>query len=121
MNHKGTITSYIIGFILSLVLTFAAFIPVFLHQTSHHLSFSHELLLPLIIGLAFIQLVVQLVFFLHLGRESKPYFNLIFLFVTAGMIFIVVVGSLWIMTHLNYNMSPEKMNTYLMKDEGYRK
>lgn len=121
MNHKGSFLAYIVGFVLSLLLTLGAFIPVFLHQTSRHQAFPHEILLPLIFVLAFLQLFVQLLFFLHLGREERPWYNAIFLILTTGMIVIVVVGSLWIMHHLNYNMTPHDMSNYLMEDEGYHK
>ena len=101
MSHKAQVTSYIVGFFLSLVLTLGAFL--------------------FIIVLAFVQLGVQLLFFLHLGREKKPWYNAFFLIITSGMIFIVIVGSLWIMHHLNYNMTPQNMEHYLMEDEGYQK
>lgn len=117
--NKTALKSYIIGYLLSLVLTAAAFIPVFIHQNTRHLAFSHELLIPLLLGLALIQLVVQLFFFLHLGREAKPYYNAIFLFATVGMILLVVVGSIWIMDHLNNNMTPASMDQHIINDEGY--
>lgn len=110
--NKSALRSYIIGFGLSLFLTFAAFIPVILNL------FSKDVLLLLIVLLALVQLMVQLLFFLHLGREKKPYFNAMFLFFTAGMIILVIVASIWIMNHLNYSMTPSSMNEYLIKDEG---
>jgi cytochrome o ubiquinol oxidase operon protein cyoD len=103
---------------LSLILTLAAFIPVFIHTNTSHMSFPHELLIPYLIVLALIQLVIQLVFFLHFGREEKPYFNALFLFYITGMILIVVIGSIWIMTHLNYNMTSAGMEKHLINDEG---
>ena len=38
-----------------------------------------------------------------------------------GIILIVVVGSIWIMDHLNYNMmaSPADMNTYIQSQDGF--
>ena len=121
MSHKAQVTSYIVGFFLSLVLTLGAFIPVWLYQNVHSTVFSQQILFLFIIVLAFVQLGVQLLFFLHLGREKKPWYNAFFLIITSGMIFIVIVGSLWIMHHLNYNMTPQNMEHYLMEDEGYQK
>jgi cytochrome o ubiquinol oxidase operon protein cyoD len=57
-----------------------------------------------IMGLAFLQALVQLVCFLHLGSETSPFWNtLLFLFMLAIML-IVVVGSVYIMYNLNYHM-----------------
>jgi hypothetical protein len=33
----------------------------------------------------------------------------------------VVVGSIWIMHHLNYNMMPTQMDSFLIQDEGFGK
>jgi plastocyanin len=51
-----------------------------------------------------LQMVVQVVFFLHIGRERGPRFNLWFLLATVGAIVVVVGASLWIMGHLHANM-----------------
>jgi len=53
---------------------------------------------------AIIQIVVHLVFFLHMNTSSEERWNLVALLFTAVIIFIVVVGSLWIMYNLNLNM-----------------
>ena len=92
---------------------------VLIHTTSYHETISHEVLIPLIIGIALVQLVVQLIFFLHLLNESKPRWNLIFFISTIGIILIVVVGSVWIMNHLNYNMMPMQMNKYIQSQDGF--
>jgi cytochrome o ubiquinol oxidase operon protein cyoD len=118
---QGSLRSYLIGFILSLLLTFAAYIPVVMHQNSQHEFLAHEFLIPFVIILAFVQLVVQLLFFLHMGQESKPRWNLGIFLSTIGIVFIVIIGSIWIMTHLNYNMTPQTMNKYIIHDEGIQK
>jgi cytochrome o ubiquinol oxidase operon protein cyoD len=112
MDHKKLLQAYIIGFILSIILTLT---PYFL--VVNHITTSNTLLI-LILGLAFIQLIVQLAFFLHLGREPKPKWNLVFFISTVGIVFIVVGGSLWIMNHLNYNMMPTQMDQQILQDEG---
>lgn len=122
MNQKhlepGTFSLYFIGFIISVFLTILAFLLVNLQVKSDHLLIEHGLLTAIVIGLALVQLMVQLIFFLHLGQESKPRWNLIMVISTAGVIFILVVGSLWIMNHLNYNMTPDQMNQQIINDEG---
>ena len=68
--------------------------------------------------LAITQLLVQLVFFLHIDKERKPRWNLAVLLFAALIVFIIVGGSLWIMYHLNYNMSPQQMNQYMLQQDG---
>jgi cytochrome o ubiquinol oxidase subunit IV len=110
--HRGNLRSYSTGFILSLILTFAAYILVVENV------FSGWVLFSALVGLAISQLLVQLIFFLHLGSESKPRWNLlVFLFMLLVLI-ILVFGSLWIMNNLNYhNMSPSDTNKYVEDEE----
>ncbi len=86
------------GFVLSLVLIIAAYFIVVEHLLTGWL------LIVSIVGLGAVQAVAQLVFFLHLGMETKPRWDLlIFLF----MVFIIIVllgGSMWIMRSLDYNI-----------------
>jgi cytochrome o ubiquinol oxidase operon protein cyoD len=74
-------------------------------------------LVAVIVGLAIIQLFVQLFFFLHLGEESKPRWNLMVLLFAAMVVIIVVFGSLWIMNNLNYNMMPDMNNKTELQDQ----
>lgn len=108
----ATATSYVIGFVLSLVFTL---IPYYLVVQK---SFSANALVATIIGFAVLQLVIQVVFFLHLGREKKPHWNLLFLISTIGIILVVVGGSLWIMNHLHYNMSAVDVTNKVANDEA---
>ncbi|WP_116439340.1 cytochrome o ubiquinol oxidase subunit IV, partial [Klebsiella pneumoniae] len=55
-------------------------------------------------GMAVIQVIVHLVYFLHMNTSSEERWNLVALLFTAMIIGIVVVGSLWIMYNLNINM-----------------
>src|SRR5690242_13725341 len=118
MDHDAvashtTFKSYVIGLILSLVLTLGAYFLV-----SEQLLTSNALVFT-ISGAAFVQAVVQLYFFLHLGQEKKPHWNaLVFSFMVL-VLAIVVVGSLWIMYHLNYNMTPTiDVKTFLKQQRG---
>ena len=97
-THKrehGTVRSYVIGFILSLVFTI---IPYYLVVEK---VVSGKVLLGTILGFGLLQMIVQVVFFLHLGREKKPYWQRYFLVGTIGGILVVVGGSIWIMSHLH--------------------
>lgn len=111
-TEHGTTTSYIVGFILSLVFTIIPYILIV-----HHLI-SGMALLATILGFAVLQMIVQVVFFLHLGREKKPYWQSSFLVSTVGIILVVVVGSLWIMHNLHYNMTPTDASKKLVNNEA---
>jgi len=117
--HKGLLKSYVIGFLLSIILTLGAYFPVEMHVNSDHKMYSHILLIMFIVSLAFIQMVIQLLFFLHLGKEAKPRWKT-FMFVSfISVVLIVVVASIWIMTHLNYNMSLVQFNNLMKYGEGF--
>jgi cytochrome o ubiquinol oxidase operon protein cyoD len=111
-NLRSMFWAYTAGFILSLVLTVAAYGMVTMKL------FPSDLLTSSILVLAMLQLFVQLFFFLHLGRDPKTRWNVVFFIATAGMIFIVVIGSMWIMSHLNYNMMPGEVEEHMMEDEA---
>ena len=111
-EQHGSPQSYIIGFVLSLILTFASYFLV-VGGVMDDMT-----LIVVLLVLAFIQLTVQLVYFLHLGQEKKPRWNLYFFLLTALTILTVVIGALWIMQHLNANMMPEQVEEYIIQDEG---
>lgn len=111
-SEHGTMNSYIVGFVLSLIFTA---IPYYL-VVSH--AISGNILLATILLFAVLQMFVQVIFFLHLGRERGPRWQLVFFAGTVGIILMVVVGSLWIMSHLHYNMAPADTAKKLVEKEG---
>jgi cytochrome o ubiquinol oxidase subunit IV len=111
-KEGGSMRSYTTGFIISIGLTIAAYLLVTQKAlTGWNLSYA-------IIGLAVIQLFVQLFFFLHLGRGPNRKWNFVTLILMLIIVFIVVAGSLWIMHNLNYHMSPQQMNLYMRQQDG---
>ncbi len=114
----GSYVSYSVGFLLSLFITIDAYLLV-----SHQDQLIHGgLTVATIITLAIAQLFVQLICFLHLGRGSKPRWNLIAFCFAALVVLIVVFGSIWIMSNLNYHaMSPADTNSYVSHDEGIKR
>lgn len=114
----GTVRSYTAGFIASLILTAIAYLLV-----SKERLRGWALIFALA-GLAVVQLLVQLIFFLHLGRESRPRWNLQVLVFAVGVVVIIVFGSLWIMKNLEYNhshsLTPSQADKFLIQDEGYK-
>lgn len=111
--ERGTTTSYVVGYLLSLVFTA---IPFYLVVNK---TITGNMLLATILGFAVLQMAVQIFFFLHLGRGPKPLYNVAFFVSTVGIILVVVLGSVFIMDHLNYNMmGPKATTTKLAQDEG---
>lgn len=110
--EHGTTRSYVVGFILSLIFTA---IPYWLVVDQ---VVTGNVLLGIILGFAFLQMLVQVIFFLHLGRERKPRWQLYFFIGTAGGILTVVVGSIIIMSHLHHNMAPVEASKKLVEKEG---
>lgn len=117
-STNGSIRSYSIGFILSLILTLGSYFTVISYMNSWIESFPVELIIALVMCFAVAQLFVQLIFFLHLGFEKGTKWNLLFFVLTVGIILIIVLGTIWIMYHLNYNMMPHQMEEYLLWKEG---
>ena len=105
--------SYIVGFVLSLITTLISYYLV-VNQL-----WPKEMLIYIVMGIAVLQLVIQLVFFLHLGRGGR--WKLVTFAFAVLVVLIVVVGSLWIMHNLDYNMmhmSPDQMDQYMKANEG---
>lgn len=111
-GEHGTTRSYIIGFILSLIFTIIPY-----HLVVNEVL-SGNALLTTILGIAVLQMFIQIFFFLHLGRGPKPFYNVVFFFATAGIIVIVISASLFIMSNLYHNMSPGEVARKKAQDEG---
>lgn len=101
---------YVIGFVLSLLLTASAYGAV------TEQWFTGAALIGLIVVLAVVQVLVQLFFFLHLGHETKPRWKLVVFGFMLLVLGIVVIGTLWIMQNLNYHMMPShEVDTYMIE------
>jgi cytochrome o ubiquinol oxidase operon protein cyoD len=95
---KNALKNYVIAFIASLSLTSLAFYLVI------QKNFSNDFILGIIVALAVIQMIIHIVYFLHLHLSSKLYWNVCALIYTLILICIIVGTSIWIMIHLNENM-----------------
>lgn len=100
----GTRTSYLIGFGLSVVLTV---IPFWLVMTGALGSMAATAVI--IFGLALVQIVVHVVYFLHLDTKAEGGWNLMAFLFTVVVLSITIGGSTWVMFHLNSNMMPAAM------------
>ena len=97
----GSRQSYLIGFGLSVILTV---IPFWLVMT--HALGNDRVTALVIMGLAAVQIVVHIFFFLHVDGKSEGGWTMMALIFTVVMVMIVLAGSLWVMYNLNANMMP---------------
>ncbi|NBU33938.1 cytochrome o ubiquinol oxidase subunit IV [bacterium] len=111
-SEHGTVKSYVIGFLLSLLFTFIPYVIV-VNQVV-----TGTKLLITILGFGVIQAIIQVTFFLHLGRGPKPNWNQFFFVSTIAIILIVVGGSIIIIQNLHYNMSPQDKVKKIANDEN---
>lgn len=111
ISYDKAILRYVLGGILAGLTTLIVYCAVTYHWLEGPLLAAFALLL------AGIQLMIHLVFFLHLDRERGARWNTVSLLFTASTALVIILGSLWIMMNLNYNMgmSPEQMNDYMIK------
>ncbi len=97
----GTRRSYLTGFALSVVLTA---VPFWLVMTGALAS--NQVTALVIMAFAFVQVIVHMIYFLHLNTRSEGGWNMMALIFTVVLVVITLVGSLWVMYHMNVNMMP---------------
>ena len=120
-HHDAPIKTYLAGYALALALTAAAFVLVSAYRASDSEIMSRGLLLVCLGLLAGFQLIIQSVFFLHLSAERRARLTLVSTLFTVLVVLTIVVGSLWIMHNLNYNMMPRDVDQYVQQEENIHK
>ena len=105
----GTFRSYMTGFILSVILTA---IPFYLVMAG--VFESKALTAVLVMLIAAVQIVVHMIYFLHMNPKSEGGWTMMALIFTLVLVAIALAGSLWVMHHLNANMMP--MSPEMMKN-----
>ena len=105
----GTFRSYVTGFILSVILTA---IPFWLVMAG--VFESRLVTAALIMGFGAVQIVVHMIYFLHMNTKSEGGWTMLALIFTLLLVAIALAGSLWVMHHLNVNMMP--MSPEMMKN-----
>jgi len=105
-DHHGieiphaSMRDYGIGFGLSVLLTA---IPFALVMTG---ALSGALTAVVILSLAVVQIIVHMVYFLHMSPKAEGGWSMVALIFTIIVVFIMLAGSLWVMSHLHDNMMP---------------
>ena len=98
-NH-GSFKGYMIGFGLSVILTA---IPFALVMTG---ALPTNATAMIVMGAAAVQIVVHMIYFLHMNSKSEGGWTMMALIFTIVIVVICLAGSLWVMYHLNTNMMP---------------
>src|SRR5438045_6665786 len=96
----ANVLSYTAGLGLAILATIGSFI---VSQTN--LLWAPGIPVGLVV-LAFAQIGIHLVFFLHLGSASDNTNNILALAFGMLIVFLVITGSIWIVANLNSNMMP---------------
>ncbi len=100
-HAHGTFSTYMLGFVLSVVLTA---IPFWLVMSGALPS--KQITALVIMAFAVVQIVVHMIYFLHMNTKSENGWSMMALIFTIVMVVIALSGSLWVMNHLNSNMMP---------------
>ncbi|QRX82407.1 cytochrome o ubiquinol oxidase subunit IV [Glaciimonas sp. PAMC28666] len=100
----GSLRTYVTGFVLAVILTAIPFWlvigKVFDKSSTTGL---------VVLGFAAVQIVVHMVYFLHMNTKSEGGWSMLALIFTVMLVFIMLSGSVWVMYHLNHNMMPGVM------------
>ena len=115
---EKNVQSYVAGFAFSVALTMGAFALVWAYRASDGQVYSRGWLIAFLTMLAIVQLMVQALFFLHVSAERRVRLNLYSAVFTVMVVLAIVLGSIWIMQNLDYNMGPHNTTEYVQHEEG---
>jgi len=99
--HEGTLRGYLTGFVLAAILTIIPFWLVMGHAIE-----SRQVVILVVLGLAVVQIVVHMIYFLHMNTHSESGWNMLALIFTLVLVVIVLGASIWVMYNENANMMP---------------
>ncbi|UXU76613.1 MULTISPECIES: cytochrome o ubiquinol oxidase subunit IV [unclassified Paracoccus (in: a-proteobacteria)] len=101
-HAHGSRADYIKGFLLSVILTAIPFAIVMSGGFD-----SRGLTALVVIGFAVVQILVHMVYFLHMTGSQEEGWTLMSTIFTVVVVVILLAGSLWVMYHMNTNMMPQ--------------
>lgn len=99
-RFRTRLRSYLLGLVLATMLTIASF-----WAAGTGLVYGPGIPM-LLAALAIAQMGIHLVFFLHITTDPDNTNNALALAFGVLIVFLVITGSLWIMSHLNHAMMP---------------
>ena len=92
---------YVVGFLLAVVLTAIPFWLVMAKVLP-----TPGLTAAVILAFAAVQIVVHMIYFLHMNSKIESGWSMLALIFTGALVLIMLAGSIWVMFHLNANMMP---------------
>lgn len=101
VHGHGSFKDYVTGFVLSVILTAIPFWLVMADVIGDKLITG-----IVILGFAIVQIVVHMIYFLHMNTKSEGGWTFLALIFTVTIVVITLCGSIWVMHHLNTNMMP---------------
>jgi cytochrome o ubiquinol oxidase subunit IV len=100
IGYHATMRDYVIGFVLSVILTAIPFWLVMGKVLAPGLTGA------VILAFAGVQMLVHMIYFLHLNAKAEGGWTMLALLFTIALVIIMLAGSIWVMYHLNGNMMP---------------
>lgn len=97
----GSFKGYVTGFVLSVILTAIPFWLVMGNVIGNPIWTG-----IVIMAFAAVQIVVHMIYFLHMNTKSEGGWTILALIFTLTLVVITLAGSIWVMHHLNKNMMP---------------
>ncbi|MDR0212855.1 MAG: cytochrome o ubiquinol oxidase subunit IV [Comamonas sp.] len=98
----STFSGYMWGFVLSIILTAIPFWLVMSNVISDRAT-----AVMVLGGFAVVQILVHMVFFLHMNGKIEGGWTLLSTIFTVVFVAIGIAGTLWVMFHMNTNMMPQ--------------
>ncbi len=99
-HQHGSLQGYLIGYVAAAILTIGAF------AAARTDALTPASVIAAITVLAIGQMLVHLIFFLHISTTPNQRTNILAFAITMLIVVLIVGGSLWIMSHLRSNMMP---------------
>ncbi|HEX5805533.1 MAG TPA: cytochrome o ubiquinol oxidase subunit IV [Macromonas sp.] len=98
----STFSGYMVGFVLSIILTA---IPFWLVMS--HVITERNMAVLVLGGFAVVQILVHIVCFLHVNGKIEGGWTMLSTIFTVVFVAIGIAGTMWVMYHMNANMMPE--------------
>ena len=102
IHDHGSYSGYLKGFLFSVVLTAIPFALVMAGGFE-----SRALTGFIVLACALVQVLVHMVYFLHMNTKSDGGWNFVAAMFTIIVVVIMLSGSLWVMHNMNTNMMPQ--------------
>lgn len=101
VGPHSSMREYVIGFVLSVILTAIPFWLVMANVIEHRTT-----AVLVLGGFAVVQILVHMVYFLHMNGKVEGGWTMLSTIFTVVFVAIAIAGTLWVMFHMNTNMMP---------------